>query len=299
MKGGVGDGRDEYLSLSEAAERAGRTVRTIQRWIEEGLVGTVQHPTDRRRRLVATASLDHAVERLTDGTGAPMASLTVHEVDQAAVLAAVQGLFWQVMQSAAGVGIRPTDLPDEDLLDSPFADRLWILVGVVRGTCDETPDVIQQALTDVLLTLYSDPITRRVEVPDEFWSATLIGRHVARAQLLLCPTTGLVSVNEIVATLGIPRARVENILQAIGAERLYDPDESRWLYPRDAIAAVSSWESDPNSASKERAAADKKPQASHTKTDPVPPEFPPTENRRELKAIRDAYHRRHFRAPRQ
>ena len=107
------------------------------------------------------------------------------------------------------------------------------------------------------------------------------------------------SLNEIVATVGIPRARVENILQATRAERLYDPDESRWLYPRDAIAAVQSWESDPNSASRENAATDEEPQTSQARTDPAPLEFPPTENRRELRAVRDAYHGRHVRLARQ
>jgi hypothetical protein len=299
MNGGLGGAPGEYLSLSEAAQRAGRSLRTIQLWIEEGLVGTVPHPTDRRRRLVATISLDRAVERLTKRQTVPMASLMEQDVDRSAVLAAVQGLSWQAGLSAAGVGIRLTGRPDEDLLDSPFADRLWSLISTVRGTLDEPPAVIQQALADVLMTLYSDPITRHVNVPDEFWSATLIGRHVARAQLLLHPTGGLVSLNEIVATVGIPRGRVENILQAIKAERLYDPDESRWLYPSDAIAAVQSWERDPNSASTVSAATDEEPQASQERSDPAPLEFPPTENRRELRAVRDAYHRRHFRSARQ
>jgi hypothetical protein len=299
MNGGLEGAPGEFLSLSEAARRAGRSLRTIQLWIEEGLVGTVPHPTDRRRRLVATASLDRAVERLAERDTVPIAAMMAYDVDHAAVLAAVQGLSWRAGQSAEGAGIRLTGRPDEDLLKSPFADWLWILISTVRGTLDEHPAVIQQALTDVLMTLYSDPITRHIVVPDEFWSATLIGRHVGRARLLLHPTTGLVSLNEIVATVGIPRGRVENILQAIRAERLYDPDESRWLYPRDAIAAVQSWESDPNSASTESAATDEEPQASQARTDPAPLEFSPTENRRELRAVRDAYHRRHFRSARQ
>src|SRR5829696_7159713 len=124
MNGGLAGAPGKYLSLSEAAQRSGRSLRTIQLWIEEGRVGAVPHPTDRRRRLVATTSLDRAMERLAKRDAVPMPSLMEHDVDRAAVLAAVQGLAWHAGLSAAGVGMRLPGPPDEDLLDSPFANRL-------------------------------------------------------------------------------------------------------------------------------------------------------------------------------
>lgn len=289
-----------YLPLREAARRAGRSVRTVQRWVEEGRVETIPHPADRRRRLVAIVSLDHAVQRAAKSAVEPVAMQTEHEVDRAAVLAALRGLAKQAGLSAAGIGImlRAHELPDEELLDSPFADRLQLLVGAVRGTRIEPPEVVQQALADVLLTLYSDPITRRIEVPDGFWIGTLIGRHVARAQLLLRPTAALVSLNEIVVSVGLPRSRVENMLQAIGVERLWDPDDERWLYPRHVITSVRSWDAGLSPPSEESDELREEPQASQGRTDPAAEEFPPTENRRELRAVRDAYHRRFLPVPR-
>ena len=80
---------------------------------------------------------------------------------------------------------------------------------------------------------------------------------------------------------------------------MFDPDEGRWLYPRNVIAAVQSWDVNTATASVETAEAPEDQQAGQSQTEPGPVEFPPAENRRRLRAVRDAYHRRYFPAPRQ
>ena len=285
-----------YLPLGEAAQRAGKSVRTVLRWIEEGRVATAQHPAQHRRRLVEIASLDraaHAVPEPTTTTATP----TEHEVDHEAVLAAVRGLSQQTGLTAAGVGIRLHEVPDEELLQSPFATWLWVLINAVRGKTVEPPETIQQAITNVLRTAYTDPFTGRVVVADEFWRSTLIGRHMARAQLLLHPARDLVSLRQIVGSVGLPRLRVANTLEAIGAERLYDPDEGRWVYPRHVITAVQSREANQAAATLESAEVPGDHQARHSQSFPATVDTPSVENRVRIRAVRDAYHRRYFRAP--
>jgi hypothetical protein len=270
-------------------------VRTVLRWIEAGRVAAAQHPAHPGRRLVEIASLDRAVQAKPEPLKKTAASLE-HEVDFEAVLAAVRGLYRQRELVAAGIGIGEQEVPEEELLACPFASGLWTLVNAVRGNDVSPPEMIEQAITKVLRSLYTDPITGRVLVPDAFWRSTLIGRHVARAKLLLYPASDLVSLRQVAGSVGLHRDRVENILEAIGSERMFDPDEGRWLYPRDVIAAVQSWDA---SKPMQRPAADiaEDQQDRQSRADPAPVDFPSAENRRLLRAVRDAYHRRYFPSP--
>ena len=286
------------MSLSEAARRSGRSVRTLQRWIEEGLLESLRHPADRRRRLVSIAGLDRVGEQLAEPAEAPTKADRRLDADRQAVSEAARRLYQQTSTTAAELGVVFEDLSDDMLAETPFAQQLWILIDAVRGYTSEPPDAIRDALERVVVTLFSDPMTRNPVVPDRFWSGSLIGRHAARAKLLLYSPTTVVSLNEIVETTGLPRRRVENILRDLAVERIYDPDEARGLYPSEVINAVRSWTADHSMASEQSFEVSEDRQGEQPGIGVAFSKHLLAESRTQIKAVRTEYHRQFFPLPR-
>jgi hypothetical protein len=290
----IGEEPVGFVSLAEAAKRAGCSVRTVLRWVEQGLVETASHPTNRRRRLVSLADLEHMTRHRTNPEEEAAAREAREAADRAAIVTTVRGVYQQAALAGEGIGFRLHELTDEQLAASPVAYRLSLLVGAVRGDASKPPEDLQDALDEVLQALYFDPVTLRTDVPDAFWSDSLIGRHLARAKLLLHPPADLVSLNQIASIVGLPRDHVANIVQALQVERFFDPDEQRWFYPRAVIDAIRTWDVRRATTSA----------MGGGRVEKVSTELPPlertiqassaTENRRDLRVVRKTYHKLHF-----
>jgi hypothetical protein len=230
-----------FLPLKDAANRVGRSVRTVQRWIEEGRVEAMQHPVDRRKRLVSVSGLDvvreHA-EATLDLAGDRRRRIAV---ERSEIMDIARGVARRVATASEELGSPWREPSDDELSGSRFVHDLQDLFAAVNGENQDPPSVLAPALERVLGVLYSNLRTGRIDVPDDFWSSSLVGRHLARARLLFFPSQSLISLNEIVEKLKMPRNRVENILRALMASRMYDPDDERWLYQSDYIIAVRYW----------------------------------------------------------
>ncbi len=285
-----------YVSLEEAARWAGRSVRTVQRWIEEGRVETIPHPADRRRRLVSTAGIErmslHPYEGPQDLTEERERRITV---EREAIMNAAKGVTRYVAIASAALGHPRPELTIEELSGSQFVQDLQLLFNAVNGDAFVPPEDLWQALDRMLATLNTDLLSDRIYVPDDFWKKSLVGRHLARARLLLFRPQTLVSLNEIVEHVGLPRNRVENILRALRAMRIYDPDDERWLYEDSNILAVHVWNrSYPDEPSAHHDTPDAMPEA-RLGQDIAATVLSPVENRIRLKAARHKYHWDHFR----
>jgi hypothetical protein len=285
-----------YMPLEDAARWAGRSVRTVQRWIEEGRVETIPHPLDRRRRLVSKAGIErvrlHPFEGPHDLTEERERRTTV---EREAIMNTAKGVNRYVTIASAALGHPRHTLTAEELSRSPFVQDLQVLFNAVNGDADVPPEDLSWALDRVLTTLHTDLPRDRIDVPDEFWKNSLVGRHLARARLLLLRARTLVSLNEIVEHVGLPRNRVENILRALRATRIYDPDDERWLYEDSTILAVRHWN---RSYPDEPIAQPDTPKATleaQLGQDIGATGLSPVENRIRLKAVRHKYHWEHFR----
>jgi hypothetical protein len=293
-------GAGGFVTPAEAARRVGRSARTVERWVQEGLVDTIPHPTDRRRKLLSVASLDRMIGLSPETAAAARAAAeAVAAADQAAIAAVVRGLNRRLIGSGRTIGVAVPDLPDEHLLETELARDLTALVQNVRGEYSDPPGSIQARLHGVLEALYGDPVAGKVAVPDGFWSEGVVGRHLARAQLLMHPPGSLVTLTEVTTALGVPRRRAETILERLGAARAWDPDGRRWLYPRDAIEAARAWEA--GTTGTEAAPSDEttgeatfETATGQSVSSPAPPE-----KRRDVKLVRAAYHARYFPPERQ
>lgn len=288
-----------FVSLQEAAKRSDCSVRTVLRWIEAGLVESQPHPADRRRRIVSLASLmrvskgarnvspyewnDPDWERAVDNNAVADVVMNVEHH-----IFFVVGELGRTMSPGDGDAHR-----DEDARSS-FARKLSLLVDTVRGFADPNPEMLKDALHDVMRVLWTDPVTREVRVPDAFWSGSLIGRHLARARLLLIAEEELANFNEILEATRLPRRRVENILTALETERFYDPDEDRWLYPRAAITAIRRWTPDHTEIPKMGSHTPREWHVGRSLIDPTPAEDPYLENKGAVKIARNEYQRRHL-----
>jgi excisionase family DNA binding protein len=277
-----------YVSLDEAAKRTGRSVRTVQRWIERGRLESIEHPSDRRYRLVSSASLDRLTDKEAAQHARPRESGGWTAADTAAIEEVVQGLHNHLLLLANELDL-PIQEEDRALLWSSLGRRLQVLIAAVRGADAPAPDRLHEHLTVVLRVLFTDPVSGEIRVPNEFWRSSILGRHLARATLLIQPARDLVNFNEILDAVDLPRVRVENILRAIGTKRFYDPDDDRWLYPREVIAAVQAWTPEALDAS-----LLERHDPSHSAAGSSPPQPRAAEHRKDMKAIRHAYQERYF-----
>jgi hypothetical protein len=284
-----------FVSPTEAARRVGRSVRTVERWVQDGLVDTIPHPTDRRRKLLSVASLERMIGLSPETTAAAQAAGdTVKVADRAAIAAVVRGLNRRLVTSGRAIGLDIPNLPEERLMGSALAHDLILLVDNVRGEYSDPPGVIQTRLRLALEVLFADPVTGTLAVPDGFWSDGVVGRHLARAQLMMHPPGSLVSLTEITTELGIPRRRAETILERLGTERAFDPDGRRWLYPRDVIDAARVWEASTVGTPPVPTAEATDEVPTQGQAEPPAPGSTPPENRRDFRLVRTAYHRRYF-----
>ena len=283
-----------FLPLKEAAKRAGRSVRSVQRWIEEGRVESIQHPADRRQRLVSLAGLEKMHEQAEAALDLDEERRRQVAIERAAIMEVAKGVSRYVATASGELGDRWREPTDDELSHSRFVRDLQSLFAAVNGEIQDPPAILGPALERVLTALHINPLTGRIQVPDDFWGGSLVGRYLARARLLFFRSETLIGLNDIAERLALPRTRVENLLKVRRADRIYDPDDERWLYKSDEIMAVHYLNT--TYRSKRFAGLELPGSAESERPDAAWPALPllPMENRTRFRAVRRSYQQKHF-----
>lgn len=238
--------RGGYVGLEQAARRAGRSPRTIQRWVQSGLVASERDPNDQRRLLVSLAEVEAVA------SGQPLTDFDAHELaeaeerrreaDRTVCDLALQSA--QSYQQALGIELNGPSVAHslEELRTTPLGRKLDYVCAVARGDLQDPPDRMAEVVESVLQTLFWTPGMRKPHIPFHFWRRSLLGREIARVRILTYSPGHLVQLRDAAKELEMTAERVRGLLEALQLDYFHDPDSAAgWVMPPESMAALREW----------------------------------------------------------
>ncbi len=239
---------DGYVGLEEAAQRAERSPRTIQRWVRSGLVTAERDRNDQRRLLVNLAEVKAAASRQ------PVTELEADELVRAEerrreadrMVCDLALLRAQSYQLTLGIELNgpSTERPLDELRTTPLGRKLDYICAVARGDLQDPPDRVAKVVDSVLQTLFWTPGVRKPRIPIHFWRGSLLGREIARARVLTYPPGRLVQLRDAAKELDTTPERIKDLLETLQLDYFYDPDLEApswvipWVIPPDSMTAL-------------------------------------------------------------
>ncbi len=235
-----------YIGLEEAAQRADRSPRTVQRWVRSGLVTAERDPNDQRRLLVNLAEVEAAA------SGQLVAELDADQLARAEerrreadrIVCDLALLSAQSYQLTLGTELNgpSTERPLDELRMTPLGRKLDFICAVARGDLQDPPTRVTEVVDSVLQTLFWTPGMRKPRIPFHFWRRSLLGREIARARILTYPPGHLVPLRDAAKELDMTTERVKGLLEALQLDYFYDPDSGvSWVMPPASLAALREW----------------------------------------------------------
>ncbi len=235
-----------YIGLEQAAQRVGRSPRTIQRWVQSGSVDSRRDPHDQRRLLVSLTDVEAVA------SGLPLTELEAEELARAEerrreadrIVCDLALLSTQSYQLTLGIELNSSSVerPLDELRAAPLGRKLDYICAVARGDLQDPPDRVAEVVDSVLQTLFWTPGVRKPRIPFHFWRRSLLGREIARARILTYPPGRLVSLGDAAKELELPAERVKGLLEALQLDYFYDLDSGAgWVIPPESMAALREW----------------------------------------------------------
>lgn len=235
-----------YIGLEQAAQRVGRSPRTIQRWIQSGSVASRRDPHDQRRLLVSLTDVEAVA------SGLPLTELEAEELARAEerrreagrIVCDLALLSAQSYQLTLGIELNGSSagLPLDELRSTPLGRKLDYICAIARGELQDPPDRVAEVVDSVLRVLFWTPGVRKPWIPFHFWRRSLLGREIARARCLTYPPGRLVSFHDAAKELEWPADRVRGLLEALELDYFYDPDSGAgWVMPPASMASLREW----------------------------------------------------------
>lgn len=214
------------VSIADAAEQSGVHRRTVERWIQKGLLVAIASEVDRRKRLV---SLDDVITLSKEGeqqssTRSERPTIDLVGVEQSQtdlpqtsdeapnyaeiidnVLQLVYSQHHRMITQIYPESFQPLTL--DQLRSGPLGQDLLRLARLARGQVREPKERVLEAIDSVLQLLFWPAATDDYSVPRSLWDTDL-GRMLALAKYRAYKPDELVSIGAAAQQLGVTRPTI-------------------------------------------------------------------------------------------
>lgn len=197
------------VSIKEAAERAGISRRTVERWIAANKLAAVADPGDGRKRLVRVEDVERLLGHpLTAGANARaretprpvLDPLSAEVIDQ--TLQLIYSYQYRTISSLAPAAFVPLTM--DQLRSGPIGRTLLRLALIAQGTVREPKSSVLTIVESLVQLLFWPAAGDDYTVPRSFWDTNL-GRLIAQAKFRAFEPNELITIGNAAQELGVTR----------------------------------------------------------------------------------------------